>query len=136
VTLREYLPVKQLHESKALALRDATPLDKKGKHILHLADASTQVLQSSPSLWLLYRQAIAAGHVSEFQRPKRPPSRPSPADRVYVEIEGIARRLVALSSEPMTLRSAVARVVELQPELLERYRRAIRRPRRASAGRR
>jgi hypothetical protein len=134
LTLREYLPVKQLHESKALALRDATPINEQGKHVLHLADASAQVLRLSPSLWLLYQEAIAAGHPSEFQRPKRQPTRPTPADRVWFAIERLARTLVAASAEPMTLRTAVVRVVELRPELLERYRNAIRRTRRASAG--
>ena len=130
MTLREYLPVKHLLESQALALRDATPIlqtgKRKGKHALHLADASTRVLQSEPAIWSLYQRAIAAGHPSEFQRAKRPLSCPSSGDRVWFEIERIARRLVALSSEPITLRAAVARVVELQPKLLDRYRRAVR----------
>ena len=136
MTLREYLPVKQLHESRALALRDATPIDKKGKHILHLADASALVLRSSPSLWLLYREAIRSGLPSEFQRPKRQPTRPTLAHRAWFEIEHLARTLVAASTDPVTLRTAVMKVVEADPSLYERYAAAIRRERRAWGRRR
>jgi hypothetical protein len=137
MTPEEWQPVKTWMESNALLLRDAAPLltrgKRKGKHALHLADASTRVLESSSAIWLVYREAVGRYAMpSEFQRPKSPPARPSPVDRMWFEIERLARTLVAASPYPMTLRTAVARVVEVQPELLERYRDAIRRSRRAS----
>lgn len=136
MTMNDYAPVKQLIESKALALRDATPINTKGKHVLHLADASTQVLQSSPSLWLLYQQAIGAGLPSEFQRPKRRSARPSQAERSWWVIEDLSRTLVSASESPISLRTAVMRIVGADPALYERYAKASRRERRAKARRR
>lgn len=137
--LHEWLVPKQLMESEALALQHATPIlqtgPRKGKRALHLADASTQVLQSSPSLWPLYQRAIAAGHPSEFMRPKRRPASPTAADRVWFEIERLARTLVASSPTPITLRSAVVKVVSADPTLADRYHAAVRRAKRTDLGR-
>jgi hypothetical protein len=125
MTWHEYRPVKTLMESKALLLRDATPLNtkgpRKGKHALHLADASMQVLQTHPSVWMLYRRAIGAGLPSEFQRFRRPPASPTAADRAWQVIERLARTLVGVSDTPITLRTAVMKVVEADPSLYDRY---------------
>lgn len=136
MTPQEYWPVKTLMESKALALRDATPIlqkgPRRGKHTLHLADASTQVLQSEPAIWAVYQRAISAGLPSEYQRPRRPPASPTAADRAWFEIERLARAFVASSPTPITLRSAVVKVVQADPSLYERYAAASRRVRRAA----
>ena len=137
MTLNEYLPAKQLLESEALLRQKATPLltrgPRKGKPALHLADASTQVLQEHPALWVIYQRAIAAGLPSEFQRPKRRPATPTAVDRVWWEIERLARTVVASSVEPITLRSAVIKVVTADPTLRDRYAAALQRVRRAKA---
>ena len=139
LTLNEYLPVKQLMESEALLRHHATPLltrgQRKGKPTLHLADASSQALASSPALWCAYRAAIAAGLPSEFMRPKSKPAMASEADRIWFAIERLARGMVASSVEPITLRSAVARVVTADPTLRDRYLAALRKARRARGGR-
>ena len=137
MTMNDYAPVKQLIESKALALRDATPVNKKGRHSLHLADACTQVLQSSPSLWLLYQQAVGGAEKlpSEFQRGRRRSARPSQAERSWWVIEDLSRTLVSASESPISLRTAVMRIVGADPSLYERYAEASRRERRAKARR-
>lgn len=139
MTLHEWRAPKALLESEALRRRDATPIltrgQRKGKRALHLADASTQVLQSEPALWSLYQRAIAAGLPSEFQRPRRRPSSPTAADRVWFEVERLARTLVASSPTPITLRTAVVKVVHADPSWLDRYQAALRRTRRGKLGR-
>jgi hypothetical protein len=131
MTLHEWRAPKALMESQALALQAATPIlvkgPRKGKHALHLADASTQVLQSSPSIWSLYQRAIAAGLPSEFQRAKRASASPTPKDHAWRRIERLARAMVASSTNPITLRTAVMKVVEAKPSLFHRYAAASRR---------
>ena len=137
MTLHEYVPVKRMMECEALLRQHATPLLtrglRKGRPTLHLADASTQVLQSSPSLWAVYQRAIAAGLPSEFQRHKRKSMSPTPVERAWWEIERLARAVVASSIEPITLRTAVMKVVAADPTLGDRYAEAVRRVRRRKA---
>jgi hypothetical protein len=133
----EYQPAKTLMECEALLRQKATPLLtrglRKGKPTLHLAEASSEALASSPALWSAYRQAIAAGLPSEFQRAKRRPASPTAVDRVWWEIERLARGVVTSSVEPITLRSGVIHVVTADPTLRDRYAAALQRVRRAKA---
>ena len=119
-----YSVVKPLIEREALTL-------KQHRSWLHLAECCQRVLQRKPTAWRVYREAMKAGCASEFQAPKRPPSRPTSVDRVWFQVERLARTLVAASSEPLTLRNAVVRLVDAQPALVARYAQAIRRERRA-----
>ena len=128
---------KRMMECEALLRQQATPLLtrglRKGRPSLHLADASTQVLQSSPSLWAVYQRAIAAGLPPEFQHHKRKSLSPTPVERVWWEIERLARAVVASSVEPLTLRTAVMKVVTADPSLRDRYAEALERVRRRKA---
>jgi hypothetical protein len=118
--------VKPSLEAASLVLKQRRPW-------LHLAECCSRVLRAKPLEWRVYREAMKAGCASEFQRPKRLPSRPTSVDRVWFDIEAMARMLVATSAEPLTLRAAVVRLVEVRPDLVERYAAAIRRQRRAQA---
>jgi hypothetical protein len=109
-----YPAVKSAIEEEALELARQQPT-------LHLADACLCVLTANPEYWQVYRAAIGAGLPSEFQRALRSRAVPTPKDRAWNQIETLARTLVAASAEPMTLRSAVERVVEANPELYRRY---------------
>jgi hypothetical protein len=126
---RAYALTKRLIEREALSLRQQHPE-------LHLAECCQRVIERRPFYWRVYREAMKARCASEFQKAKRPPSRPTSVDRVWFDIERLARTLVAASSEPLTLRNAVVRLVDAQPELLARYAAAIRRKRRARTSRR
>jgi hypothetical protein len=121
VTFADYESVKRLIESHALALRAERPG-------VHLADACTEVLRANPSLWMLYQQGIRDGMPSEFQRGRRRRAIPTPKDQAWQVIEDLARTLVAASTEPITLRNAVGRVVEVNPDLYQQYANARRRP--------
>lgn len=121
-----YAVTKRLMEDDALNLQQRNPY-------LHLADCCTKALQRHPAWWPVYRAAMRADLPSEFQHAKRKPSRPTATDRAWFVIERLARTLVAASSDPLTLRSAVVRVVEADPDLYDRYAQAIRRNRRARA---
>lgn len=118
--------VKPSLETAALALRARRPW-------LPLAECCSRVLRERSIAWRVYREAMKAGCASEFQRAKRRPSRFTATDRAWFAIERLARTLVAASSDPLTLRSAVVRVVEADPDLYDRYAEAIRRDRRARA---
>lgn len=128
---RAYAITKRLIENEALALKDRNPY-------LHLADACTEVLRRRPAYWRVYRAAMAPSVAlpSEFQRAKPKPPVLRSQDRAWQVIEDLARTLVAASTEPLTLRNAVARVVEANPALYRRYanaRDAARRRRRTRA---
>ncbi len=117
---RAYALTRPLVEHSALALRQLHPE-------LHLAECCQRVLQQHPVLWRTYRAAIRAGLPSEFLRARRRRAIPTPKDRAWDQIEMLARTLVAASAEPLTLRSAVGRVVEANPDLYRRYAAARRR---------
>jgi hypothetical protein len=71
-------------------------------------------------LWRVYRAGIAAGYASEFQKPK---AIRTERERHWQRLEQAARRLVATSAEPMTLREAVLELLKT-PEgrrLYQRY---------------
>ena len=85
----------------------------------HAGVAASLVLKRDPSLFRIYQQAMLAGHAPEFQRPK--PNRGTPRERAWQRIERAARRVVARSVEPMTLRDAVVRVVRQHPGWYRRY---------------
>lgn len=118
-----YEIAKPLIERAALALQTRNPW-------LHLADACTLALQRHQHLWVVYRAAMLAGLPSEFQRPKRRRAVPTPKDEAWQVIESLGRTVVAASPSPITLRTAVGRVVEADPTLYERYAEAGRRSRR------
>jgi hypothetical protein len=117
---RTYALTRRLIEHGALALREQHPE-------LHLADCCHRVLVQRPVFWRTYRAAIQAGLPSEFLRARRRRAVPTPKDRAWDQIEMLARTLVAASAEPLTLRNAVGRVVEANPDLYRRYAAARRR---------
>jgi hypothetical protein len=110
----KYADAKRLIEAQALALRGAQPG-------LHPDDACAEALRANPSLWLLYQQGIRAGMAPTFVRQKRRHVIPTPRERAWQVIENLARTLVASSETPVTLRQAVMRVVEAQPDLYRAY---------------
>lgn len=118
MTPNQWTRVRQAVETAALKLTTRYPRIKP-------AEAVTAVLRADPDLWRQYRAGIAAGEVSEFQTPK--PLRDTPRARAWAVIEHRGRALVAHSTQPLTLRDAVAQVVREHPELYRRYERAPRR---------
>lgn len=142
MTLESWMPIKRFIEARALAYQDTTPIrtsgprKDKGKRA-HLGDeVMPRVLEQHPALWLIYRKAIAAGHPSEFQKPKPPSASPSPKEQAWSRIERLARAMVATSPTPLTLRHAVARVVSAEPSLYSDYEQAHRAMKRQKARRR
>jgi hypothetical protein len=119
---RAYALGRSVLEHHALALKQRDPS-------MHLSTACQLALEQQRLVWRVYREGICHGLASEFQRFKRRPTRPTPVDRAYFVIEDVARALVGASSEPITLRNAVVRIVDANPRLFEAYRRAIRRRR-------
>ena len=118
---RAYALTKRLIERNALALHLRNPW-------LHLADCCQRVLQQHPAFWRTYRVAMRAGLPSEFLRVRRRRASIVPKDHAWEQIEMLARTLVAASTEPLTLRNAVGRVVEANPGLYQQYANARRRP--------
>jgi hypothetical protein len=101
-------------EHYALALKQRDPQ-------VHLATACQLALEQHPIVWRVYRAGIRAGLPSEFLRPRRRRAIPTPKDRAWDLIETLARTLVAASETPLTLREAVGRVVEANPDLYRQY---------------
>ncbi len=96
-------------EHRAVALNRQQPRRK-------LSDCVTAALAEDSALWRAYRQAIGAGEPEEFRRwnERRPDT---PKEQAWQRIDAVARSLVAVSAEPLTLRSAVIKTVQTRPDL-------------------
>lgn len=70
---------------------------------------ASRLLRSSPALWRVYQAGVARGYAAEFQKP-RPIG--TERERHWQRLEQAARRLVATSAEPMTLREAVLELLK------------------------
>lgn len=93
---RAYALAKQAIEARVMRVRVQEPWR-------HAGDLAGEVLQASPALWRTYQSGIAAGLPAEFQHVRRA----TPADRAWLRVERQARRVVAESATPLTLRQAV-----------------------------
>jgi hypothetical protein len=75
----------------------------------HAGTRAQHLLEESPLVWRVYQAGIAAGRPSEYQKPREIRTE---RDRLWHEIERRGRERVAQSVRPLTLRNAVAAVVQ------------------------